>query len=379
VAFKIERLTALRVAREKRPGTHADGLGLYLNVGEAGTKSWVFRFQLDGRRHEMGLGSVHDVTLAEARQKARDARRLKLDGVDPLAAKRASRAATRAAQATAVTFSHCAEAYMVAKRSEWRSPVHARQWRQSLRDYVLPAIGAMSVQAIDTALVLRVLEPIWKDKTTTASRVRNRIELILDFAKARGYRDGANPAAWRGHLENLLAKPTKVKRVEHYAALPYRDLPQFMSELRQLQGIGARALEFLVLTAARSMEVIASKTSEFDDDIWTIPGDRMKAGREHRVPLSAPALALVDVVSGHIPQKAMGVSLAKLRPGTTVHGFRSSFKTWASEATSFPNHVVEQALAHTIGSAVEAAYRRGDLLDKRRELMNAWATYCGGA
>jgi integrase len=379
MAHLVDRLTALRVQREKRPGMHGDGKGLYLHVGESGTKSWIFRYQLDGRRHEVGLGSAYDVPLVEARQKARDARRLKGDGIDPLASKRASRAARRAAQAAAVTFAHCAEAFMVAKRAEWRSPVHAQQWRQSLRDYVFPVIGALPVAAIDTPHVLKVLQPIWETKNETATRVRNRIELILDFAKASGFREGVtNPAAWRGHLDHLLSKPAKVQRKTHYAALPYRDVPQFMSELRQRKGIGARALEFLILTAARSTEVIASTPAEFNGDIWTVPGDRMKSGKEHRAPLALPAIALVGAVSGHVPPKAMGVLLSRMRPGVMVHGFRATFSTWAAESTSFPNHVIEQALAHSIGNAVEAAYRRTDLLDKRRELMTAWADFCGG-
>jgi integrase len=268
---------------------------------------------------------------------------------------------------------------MVAKRAEWRSPVHAQQWRQSLRDYVFPVIGALPVAAIDTPHVLKVLQPIWETKNETATRVRNRIELILDFAKASGFREGVtNPAAWRGHLDHLLSKPAKVQRKTHYAALPYRDVPQFMSELRQRKGIGARALEFLILTAARSTEVIASTPAEFNGDIWTVPGDRMKSGKEHRAPLALPAIALVGAVSGHVPPKAMGVLLSRMRPGVMVHGFRATFSTWAAESTSFPNHVIEQALAHSIGNAVEAAYRRTDLLDKRRELMTAWADFCGG-
>jgi integrase len=375
----VDRLTALKVKRETRPGMHHDGRGLYLCISESGARSWLFRFMLHGRRHEMGLGSAHDISLAEAREAAHQARKLKANGIDPLASKRSSRAARRAAEAAAVTFAQCAESYMVAKQSEWRSLVHARQWRQSLNDYVLPVIGTLPVAAVDTALVLKVLQPIWETKNETASRVRNRIELILDFAKVSGFRDGAtNPAAWRGHLDHLLSKPSKVQRIEHYAALPYADMPQFMGELRQRQGVGARALEFLVLTAARSNEVIAATPAEFNGDVWTIPASRMKGGKEHRVPLALPALALVDAVSGRVPREAMGKALAKLRPGLTVHGFRSTFRDWTAETTSFPNHVVELALAHAIGSAVEAAYRRGDLLDKRRELMNAWGTYCVG-
>jgi integrase len=379
MAHLVDQLTALRVQREKRPGMHVDGKGLYLHVGKSGTKSWIFRYMLDGRRHEIGLGSIHDVGLSEAREKAREARKLKSDGIDPLVAKRTSRAEKRAAQAGAVTFAQCAESYMVAKRAGWRSLVHARQWRSSLTVYAFPVIGALPVAAIDTPHVLKVLQPIWETKNETASRVRNRIELILDYAKASGFRDSAtNPAAWRGHLDQLLSKPSKVQRGTHYAALPYRDVPALVSELRQCKGVGARALEFTILTAARSAEVIECAAHEFDGDIWTVSGERMKSGREHRAPLSVPALALVDAVSGYVPHKAMRKLLRTIRPGATVHGFRASFSTWAAEQTSFPNHIIEQALAHTVGSEVERAYRRSDLLDKRRELMTAWANFCGG-
>jgi integrase len=376
---RTERLTALRVQRERRPGMHADGKGLYLRVGDSGARSWVLRYMLHRRRHDLGLGSADDVTLAEAREKAMRARKLKAEGIDPLTAKRAHRGAARAAEAKTVTFKDAATAYIAAHRAGWRNIVHAHQWSQSLTDHVFPMIGALPVSAIDTPLILRVLEPLWATKTVTASRVRGRIELVLDWAKVRGFRDTENAARWRGHLDKLLPPPAKVNKKKHHAAMPYAELPRFMAELRQRQDSGACALKFLILTAARAGEVRGTTAAEFDKPsaLWTIPASRMKGNREHRVPLSLAALALVDAVTGYVPKNAMSVVLSKLRTGgITIHGFRSTFRNWAAETTTFPNHVVEQALAHTIGNAVEAAYRRGDLLNKRRELMNAWAEFC---
>jgi integrase len=328
---------------------------------------------LDNKRHDVGLGSALDVTLAEARQKATNARKLKADGIDPLATKRASKAAARTAEVRAMTFGQCVDAYVTAHRAGWRSVRYATQWRQALADHALPIIGPLSVAS--------VLEPIWSTTTTTASRVRGRIEAVLDWAKVRGYRDGENPARWRGHIDKLLSKPSKVKKREHHPALPYAEMPRFMSELRQRQDAGARALEFTILTAARSGEVRLATAAEFDGagDVWTVPAGHMKGNREHRVPLSAPALALVDSAVAYTAKNSMAKTLTKLRPGMTVHGFRSSFHDWASEQTNTPNEVIEMALAHSISSAVEAAYRRGDLFDKRRALMTEWAAYCGGA
>jgi integrase len=377
---RVERLTALRVQRERRPGMHPDGRGLYLRISKSGARSWLLRYMLHGRRHDLGLGSAYDISLAQARERATEARRLKADGVDPLARKRASRAATRVADAKLVTFKDAATAYIAANRSAWRSPKHAADWQQSLSDHAFPIIGELPVSEIDTALIVRVLEPMWNAKPITAARVRSRIELILDWARVRGYREGENPARWRGHIAAILPKPLKVNREEHHAALPYRDIPQFMADLRQRHDAGARALEFLILTAARSGEVRLSTAAEFDIPaaVWTIPADHMKGGATHRVPLAAPALVLVDDACSYTAKSTMRKMLAKLRADATVHGFRSSFRDWAAERTDFANHVVEQALAHTVGSEVERAYRRTDLFDRRRELMDAWAAYCGG-
>jgi integrase len=380
MAALIEQLTAQRVQRERRPGMHHDGRGLYLYVSKSGARSWLYRYMLDGRRHEIGLGSALDVTLADARRKAREARRLKADGVDPLASKRSSRAAIRAAQAASVTFGHCVDGYLAAHRAGWRSAKYGRQWREALADHALPTLGALPVSAIDTPHVLKVLEPIWQSKNETASKVRGRIESVLDWARVRGYRDGENPARWKGHLDHLLAAPTKVRRVEHHPAMPYAELPAFMAELRQRHDAGAHALQFTILTAARTGEVRGAREAEFDRTaaLWTIPAARMKEGKEHRVPLSGPASALVDDIVAFTAANAMGRTLAKLRPGLTVHGFRSTFRDWAAECTNFPREIAEMALSHTVGSGVERAYRRTDLIDRRRELMDEWARFCGG-
>jgi integrase len=372
-------LTALSAQRERRPGMHADGRGLYLRISPYGARSWIFRYMLHGRRHDFGLGSADAVTLAQARQKAQEARSLCAAGVSPVDAKRERKAAARAAAAKVVTFRDAAASYIAAHRIGWRNLKHAGQWEATLADYVFPVIGALPVGAVDTGLVLKVLEPIWTTKTETASRVRGRIESILDWAKVRGFRDRENPARWRGHLDKLLPRRAKVRKAQHHAALPYRDMPAFLAELRERNDDGARALEFTILTAARTGEVVGATPGEFDKiaAVWTIPASRMKADHEHRVPLSAPALVLVDAVTarrgaGHIMLRVM----SKLRPGFTVHGFRSTFRDWAAECTNFPSEVVEMALAHTIGNAVEAAYRRGDLFEKRRALMQEWGSFC---
>jgi integrase len=378
---RVDRLTALRVQRERRPGMHPDGRGLYLRISKTGARSWVLRYMLDHKRHDIGLGSALDVTLAQAREKAVRARNLKADGVDPLSVKRASRTSARVAEAKSVTFGQCVDSYVAAHQQGWRSAKYGRQWREAIDTHVLPVIGALPVSEVDTTLLLKALEPIWTTTTATASRLRGRIEAVLDLAKVRGYRTGENPARWKGHLDKLLSRPSKVQRKVHHAALPYAQIPQFMAELRQHQDAGSCALEFTILTAARSGEVRGSTASEFDlaGATWTIPGSRMKAGKEHNIPLSAAALALVEKAIAFTAENGMSNTLAKLRPGLTVHGFRSTFRDWCAEQTNFPREIAELALAHTVGSEVERAYRRTNLFDKRRELMNAWADFCGGA
>lgn len=391
-----ERLSA-RAAKTalaaKKPRMLADGKGLYLRVGPSGSKSWIFRYQADGRRHDLGLGPYPDISLADARERATAQRKLRLNGEDPLTTRRAGRRRTRLEAAKALTFREAAEQYVRSHQAGWRNATHAAQWPASLSNYVYPVIGDLAVAAIDTGLVLKVLEPIWTEKSETASRVRGRIESVLDWATAREYRQGENPARWRGHMENLLPKAAKVKRVEHHAALPYSEIGEFMVELRQHGGSTALALEFAILTAARTGEVVGARWEEIDfaERLWTIPASRIKASREHRVPLSDAALAVLDrmqqVRKGDFvfPGRDSGSSvnsaglfhtLRRLWPDITVHGFRSTFRDWAAERTAYPAEVAEMALAHSVGSAVEQAYRRSDLFDRRRRLMDDWARYC---
>jgi integrase len=351
---------------------------------------------LSGRAREMGLGSFSDVTLAEARDLARDARRLCKQGLDPIEARRAHRAARRAQHAKAMTFQECATAYIAAHRSGWKNKKHAKQWPQTLEDYVYPAFGSLPVQAIDVALVMKAVEPIWTVKPETAGRVRGRIEAVLDWATARGYRQGENPARWKGHLENLLPKKSKVRRVEHHAALPYAEIAEFMAELRKQEGVAALALELTILTAARTGEVLGARWDEINPDglLWIVPAERMKAGKEHRVPLSDAAMKIIEKMaairlsdyifpgqrtSRPLSQMAMRMLLRRMGRGDlTAHGFRSTFSDWCAEQTNFPSEVREMALAHAVGDKVEAAYRRGDLFEKRRQLAEAWAHYCEG-
>src|SRR5215471_6422795 len=296
MARAVGKLSSLDVARSKKRGYYGDGGGLYLLVGPNGAKSWVFRFRKEGKLREMGLGPLHTIGLAEARQKAQDCRRKRLDGIDPIEAKRAALATARLDDAKTMTFRQCAESYIKAHRAGWRNPKHAEQWPSTLATYVYPVFGALPVQAIDVGLVLKALEPIWTVKPETASRVRGRIESVLDWATARGCRQGENPARWPGHLENLLPKKSKVRRVEHHAALSYDELPEFMAELRQQEGIAARALEFTILTAARSGEAVGAKWSEINlgERLWTIPADRMKAGKEYRSPLADRVIEILE-------------------------------------------------------------------------------------
>jgi integrase len=396
MARAIEKLTALKVEREKRPGMYGDGGGLYLRVTDEGAKNWVFRFMLNGRARWMGMGPLHTVNLAQARKRAGEHRLQRHDGIDPIEARRAERLQARLDAAKVVTFKECAESYIKSHRAAWRNDKHAAQWEATLATYAEPVIGKLSVQAIDTALVLKVLEPIWTTKPETAGRVRGRIEAVLDWAKVRGYRVGENPARWKGHLDHLLPARGKVRKVEHHAALPYAKLPGFVEALRKQEGIAARALEFTILTAARTGETIGARWNEIDllDKSWTVPAERMKAHRKHRVPLSPCALAILEEIRAHrhaddgfvFPGGKAGKPLSNMaflmllrrmgRDDLTAHGFRATFKTWTSERTSFQNEIVEAALAHVVGSKVEQAYRRGDMFEKRRRLMQQWATFC---
>jgi integrase len=409
VARPFHKLDPGWVKRTTEVGMHADGGGLYLQVSRFGTKSWIFRFMLDGRRREMGLGPYPAVSLAAAREKAADSRvMVQAEHADPIEVRIAQRNQARIDAAKAKTFRQCAEAYIAAHQSAWRNAKHRAQWSSTLATYVYPVFGSLPVQVIDVTLVLKVLEPIWTIKPETASRVRQRIESILDAAAARGYRQGENPARWRGHLDQVLAKKSKVARAvrqakgkgEHFAAMPYADLPDFILELRNHTEISAKALEFTILTVKRTEEVIGAQRREVSarDKLWTIPAGRMKGEREHRVPLSDAVLALLDAVGAFdgdpdgfiFPGAKPGRGLSNMamlnllqermdRPDVTVHGFRSTFRDWGAECTNFPNEVLEMHLAHVVNDKVEAAYRRGDLLEKRRELAEEWARYCGSA
>jgi integrase len=378
------KLTALAVTRANKRGMYSDGGGLYLQVTHANAKSWVYRYALNGKTKYMGLGSASAITLKRARELVVEPRRLRAEGIDPLDTKRSQRTA---AARTVTTFKQCATDYMAAHQHAWRSTRHRDQWYRSLEADAYPVIGPLPVADIDTGMILRILRPIWQSKPQSASRLRGRIESVLDAAKAADLRTGENPARWRGHLENLLAAPPKA--VDHYPAMPYADVPAFMAELRTHPSISARALEFTILTTARTGEVIGARWGEIDGDVWTISASRMKAGKAHRVPLAPAATAILNDLRGYadselvfgLHQSSMSKLLQVLmnRHGITVHGFRSSFRDWAAEHTDFPNEVVEMALAHIVKGAVERAYRRGDLFDKRRKLMLDWARYCSGA
>jgi len=389
----INRLDALKVRRLNRPGLYADGAGLYLQVSGSGARSWIFRFKRNGRTRYMGLGSVVTFSLAEARQAALEARKLIATGVDPIEARRALQAEKSAEAARVVTFREEAEAYIQAHQSSWGNAKHADQWRSTLETYVYPTIGSVAVADVKTGMVVKILEPIWSKKTETANRVRGRIERILSRAASRGHRFGENPARWRGHLENVLPARGRVTPVKHHPALHYSQVGDFITELRAQPGIAPQALEVTILCTTRTIETIGARPGEFDlvQKIWTIPAERMKMKREHRIPLTPRAVEIIEpmlenagefVFPGPDPRKYMSnnAMLALLdrmgRSDITVHGFRSSFKDWASESTGFPAEVAEMALAHVVHDKVEAAYRRGDLFGKRRLLMKAWADFC---
>ena len=387
-------LTAKQVAGGLKDGLHLDARGLYLQVtGKA--RSWVYRYQLDGKSRTMGLGSAEFVTLAAARDLAAEARKLARTGTDPIEARNRAREAAKAA-ATANTFREVAAAYIAAHGAAWRNAKHRQQWANTLATYAFPVIGDMGVAAIGTDQVKAILKSLWEAKPETASRLRGRIEQVLDYAAVLHWRTGENPARWKGHLAKLLPPRGKLARVQHHPALPWKDVAGFMADLARQEGMGALALRFAILTAARTGEVTGARWTEIDLQaaLWTVPGVRMKAGQEHRVPLSEPAMALLRelqkagpapdgfVFPGSRPKR--GLSSASLsavlrrmgREGLTVHGFRSSFRDWAAEATNHPRKLAEAALAHTLRDKTEAAYRRGDLLEKRRGLMAGWAAQC---
>jgi integrase len=388
-ARTLNKLDTRTAATIKTSGRHSDGGGLYLAIDATGRRRWVFMYTRDGKRTELGLGGGRDLTLANARKEAGTLRTILTSGGDPRSARE---------KQERQTFGECADAYLEAMRPSWRNAKHAAQWTMTLTKYAAP-IRPRMVETISTRDILEVLQPLWQRTPETAERLRGRIENVLDAATAKGLRTGENPARWRGHLDQLLPKRQRLSR-GHHTALPYAEMPRFMADLRGREATAARALEFTILTAARSGEVLGATWGEIDLDgaVWAVPAARMKAGREHRVPLSTPAVELLrGLDASREPEKAkptdpvfpsamrdkplssMAMAMLLRRMGSTVtaHGFRSAFRDWASETTGFPHEVCEMALAHTIGNKAEAAYRRGDLFNKRRGLMDAWASYCG--
>jgi integrase len=390
---KIDLLSAAKVKNLKTPGDYLDGRGLYLQVRSESSKSWLLKFAMRKRAREMGLGSAFDFSLADARETRDKYRKLIKVGVDPIEHRKAEEAARAADRAKAITFKDACTRYIAANRSSWRNIKHAAQWEATLKAYAYPIIGALPVQAIDTALVMAVLDPIWSTKPETASRVRGRIESVISAAKARGEFKGENPATWKGHLDNLLPKTSKVSKVKNHAALPYADLPNFMMDLREREGIAAAAMEFLILTAARTGEVLGATWDELDlrKSVWTIPGERMKNDKEHQVPLSPPAVAVVErmnkITNGgnyvffgqssgrSLSNMALLVLLRRMkRTNITSHGFRSTFRDWAAER-GYQDPVAEAALAHSVPDAVVAAYKRTNFFEMRKKMMDDWAAF----
>lgn len=389
-------LTVRQIERLNEPGRYSDGHGLYLRITPSGTKNWALRYEFNGRERMMGLGSFHAFNLPEARERARAARQQLADGVDPIAAKAEKKAAEALAAAAHLTFKDAAKQYYAFHESKWRNRKHAAQFLSTLETYAYPVIGNLRVADIETSHIFRVLDPIWKIKTETASRVRSRIENVLTWATVRGHRSGDNPARWRGHLREALPSRQQLTKVRHHPALPFVELPAFVALLRARDGMAARALELTILTAARTGEITGARWDEFDLEakVWVVPAERMKAGKEHRVPLSPRACQLLAVLpregefvfpgprkGAPLSNMAMAAVLKRMEVPSdraTVHGFRSTFRDWAAERTSYPNEMVEMALAHTIKNHTEAAYRRGDLLQRRAKLMADWATFCSG-
>ena len=388
-----EELGPLKVKALTAAGLHFVGgvQGLALQVTPGGARSWTLRASIGGKKRDMGLGAYPDVTLAMARDKAREAREVIRAGGDPILLQQQKQSVLRASMAEALTFKACAEAYMKAHSSGWKNAKHRQQWGNTLAQHAYPVLGELQVRDVNLPQVMAVLEPIWITTNETAVRLRGRMELVLDWAAARGLREGPNPARWRGHLDKLLPKPSKVANREHHAALPVSEVGAFMARLRAAEGMGARALEFVVLTAARSGEVRGATWSEIDEagKIWTVPAVRMKAGKEHRVPLSDDALELLKALprmagtelvfpaprGGALSDMTLTAVLRRMAVPAVPHGFRSTFRDWASERSNYPRDVAEMALAHAIGNKVEAAYRRGDLFEKRRLMMADWAQF----
>ncbi len=398
--IKLDRALSPLKVKNAKPGMYADGGSLYLQVtaskdGLRFNRSWIFRYRVNGRLRDMGLGSVDTLSLSEARERAREQRKQRLDGIDPIDARRA----LVAPAVNLMTFDEAAAEVIKSKEDTWTNAIHAGQWRDTLKTYCTPIVGSKPVRDITTADVTKILDSMWKEMPETANRVRGRIEAILDWAKVRGLRDGENPARWRGHLDHIYPAVTAAKAAkrartgsnEHHAALPYESIGKFMAALRATEGADARGLEFAILTAARTNEVLGARWSEIDqaEKVWVVPASRMKAGKEHRVPLSDRALAIVKAANRNgeyvfgdgdrqLPRVTFARVLARMgHDDVTPHGFRSTFRDWAGNVSSFPRELIETALAHAIGDKAEQAYRRRDALEKRRKLMDAWAAYAG--
>jgi integrase len=395
MAKTVKRLKDMQIRRLSKPGSYPDGEGLYLQVRTSGAKDWFYRYEVDGKGRKRGLGSYPTISLEQARDDALECRQLRQQGIDPVDYAKAQRQKEALDEAKSFTFKECALAYINSHQQGWKNRKHESQWRNTLDTYAYPTIGDIGVQDIDIGLVLDVLEPIWYQKTETASRVRQRIENILDWATVKQYRSGDNPALWRGRLDKLLPKRVKVQKPVHFPAMDYRELPGYFQALRKRDSVATRALAFTILTAARNGEARAVTSDELDlkGKVWTIPDNRMKADREHRVPLSAEALKIIKemepfkrhtdhfIFPGQAHAKPISeaslLKIVKQQDKTlTVHGFRSTFRDWCAEQTSFPREVAEAALAHSIRDKTEAAYQRGDLFEKRRRLMDQWMQYC---
>lgn len=394
---RAKELTSLQVRRLLQPSLYAVGgvVGLYLQVRSASARSWILNVTTGQKRRMFGLGSYPTVLLEQAREKARSYRTMIENGTDPVYERRKARAELFAAKAKQLTFDEAAKAVVAVKRQEFRNAKHTAQWETTLATYVSPVIGTLFVSDIETAHILKVLEPIWATKTETATRIRQRIEKVFDWCQARGYRTADNPTRWNGHLKELLPQPAKIRTVQHFAAVPYPALPAFFARLQRHHGVSARALQFAILTGARSGEVRGARWSEFDltAKVWTVPAVRMKMKKEHRVPLSEAAIILLaglpsvngsDVLfrsnrGGGLSDTALLMVLRRMHVDAVPHGFRATFKTWASECTAFHRDVIEASLAHSLDSKVAEAYQRGDMLEKRRALLGQWAAYCRSA
>ena len=393
MARQINKLTDRGVKAQKKRGRYADGNGLYLQVSKSGSKSWLFRYMMDGKAREMGLGSTTTITLSEARDDALECRKLLKEGIDPIKDRNNRIAKTKSDNKDVLSFQKATEEYLKAHSASWKSVRHGDIWHSSVKRYAYPELGSMPVNIIERGHIMRVLEPIWIEKTETAKKLRGRLETILDWATVQDFRKGENPARWRGHLDKLLPKPSEIHSVKHFAALPYQEINDFVNKLKQREALSALALRLIILTAARSGEVRGAMWSEFDlaNGTWTIPTERMKAKKEHIIPLCDEALSIVQSLPRIVGNEHLFTGSRSGKPisdvvfkklmermgvkGITTHGFRSTFRDWAAEHTSFPREVIEAALAHQLKDKAEAAYFRSNLLDKRRELMEKWSDY----